>query len=134
MESGSATAVVAATGEQTYFGRMASSMTGPEVKTSFDEGMHRFTLLMIQFIPGDGTARFSDQRFDQTQLGRCIFLLDRCRGRINAGDAADDRLCLLVEWRARDVEEKGHREASKFHSKPGCNGRSLHRQNRHTYA
>jgi P-type Mg2+ transporter len=50
VESGSATAVVAATGGQTYFGRMASSIIGPEVKTSFDKGMQGFTLLMIQFI------------------------------------------------------------------------------------
>jgi P-type Mg2+ transporter len=50
VESGSATAVVAATGGQTYFGRMASSIIGPEVTTSFDQGMNRFTVLMIQFI------------------------------------------------------------------------------------
>jgi P-type Mg2+ transporter len=50
VESGSATAVVAATGEQTYFGRMASSILGPEIITSFDRGMRQFTVLMIQFI------------------------------------------------------------------------------------
>jgi Mg2+-importing ATPase len=50
VESGSATAVVAATGGQTYFGRMASSIIGEEVTTSFDQGMNRFTVLMIQFI------------------------------------------------------------------------------------
>jgi Mg2+-importing ATPase len=46
VESGSATAVVATTGGQTYFGRMAGSMIGPEVKTSFDKGMQGFTVLM----------------------------------------------------------------------------------------
>jgi P-type Mg2+ transporter len=50
VESGSATAVVVATGGQTYFGRMASSILGPEITTSFDRGMQRFTVLMIQFI------------------------------------------------------------------------------------
>ena len=50
VESGSATAVVATTGGQTYFGRMASSMIGPEVKTSFDKGMQGFTVLMIRFM------------------------------------------------------------------------------------
>jgi magnesium-transporting ATPase (P-type) len=50
VESGSATAVVVATGGQTYFGRMASSILGPEITTSFDRGLHRFTVLMIQFI------------------------------------------------------------------------------------
>src|SRR5580700_2647454 len=50
VESGSATAIVVATGAQTYFGRMASSILGPEITTSFDRGLHRFTVLMIQFI------------------------------------------------------------------------------------
>src|ERR1700758_1440791 len=50
VESGSATAGVAATGGQPYFGRMASSILGPEMATSFDRGMRRFTVLMIQFI------------------------------------------------------------------------------------
>src|SRR5271157_3966390 len=50
VESGSATAVVATTGGQTYFGRMASSMIGPEVKTSFDKGLQGFTVLMIRFM------------------------------------------------------------------------------------
>src|ERR1700730_5951659 len=50
VESGSAAAVVAATGGQTYFGRMASSILGPEIATSFDRGLKRVTGLMIQFI------------------------------------------------------------------------------------
>jgi P-type Mg2+ transporter len=50
VESGSATAVVVATGARTYFGGMASSMVGRETETSFDRGVHRFTLLMIQFM------------------------------------------------------------------------------------
>src|SRR6201993_4477920 len=50
VETGSATAVVIATGGQTYFGRMASSILGPEITTSFDRGLHRFPVLMIQFI------------------------------------------------------------------------------------
>jgi Mg2+-importing ATPase len=50
VESGSATAVVVATGAKTYFGSMASSIIGQEAATSFDRGVHRFTLLMIQFM------------------------------------------------------------------------------------
>jgi P-type Mg2+ transporter len=68
VESGTATAVVAATGGQTYFGRMASSIIGPEVPTSFDKGMQRFTLPMIQFIPGTppGLPLPKTERSDQT--------------------------------------------------------------------
>jgi Mg2+-importing ATPase len=50
VESGAATAVIVATGGQTYFGSMAGSMTGAPVRTSFDKGMQRFTWLMIRFM------------------------------------------------------------------------------------
>jgi len=50
VESGSATAVVVATGAKTYFGSMASSIIGQKTETSFDKGVHRFTWLMIQFM------------------------------------------------------------------------------------
>ncbi|MEI6535066.1 MAG: magnesium-translocating P-type ATPase, partial [Verrucomicrobiaceae bacterium] len=50
VESGAATAVVVATGAQTYFGSMAGSIVGDAVETSFDKGVKDFTWLMISFI------------------------------------------------------------------------------------
>ena len=50
VESGSATAVVVATGRATYFGGMARSITGQQVQTGFDQGIKRFTWLMIAFM------------------------------------------------------------------------------------
>ncbi len=50
VESGAATAVVIATGGQTYFGSMADSMVGQIPETSFDKGMSQFTWLMIRFM------------------------------------------------------------------------------------
>jgi P-type Mg2+ transporter len=50
VESGAATAVILATGSQTYFGSMAGSMTGDPEPTSFDKGVQQFTWLMIRFI------------------------------------------------------------------------------------
>lgn len=50
MESGAATAVILATGAQTYFGSMAGSMVGKTAPTSFDRGVQQFTWLMIRFI------------------------------------------------------------------------------------
>jgi P-type Mg2+ transporter len=47
VESGAATAVVAATGSQTYFSGMARSIVGQATKTSFDKGLDKFTWLMI---------------------------------------------------------------------------------------
>jgi Mg2+-importing ATPase len=50
VESGTATAVVAATGINTYLGSMAGSITAAQAPTSFDQGLSRFTWLMIRFM------------------------------------------------------------------------------------
>ena len=50
VESGTATAVVVTTGLQTYLGSMAHSMAEERPHTSFDEGLNRFTWLMMQFM------------------------------------------------------------------------------------
>jgi P-type Mg2+ transporter len=50
VESGTATAVVVSTGLKTYFGGMAESIIGERVLTSFDEGLNRFTWLMIRLM------------------------------------------------------------------------------------
>src|SRR5512146_328793 len=50
VESGSATAVVVATGSNTYFGSLAASITGQRQLTSFDKGVNQFTWLMISFM------------------------------------------------------------------------------------
>ena len=50
VESGTGTAVVINTGGDTYFGSLASSITGQRQLTSFDKGMTSFTWLMISFM------------------------------------------------------------------------------------
>jgi Mg2+-importing ATPase len=50
VQSGTATAVVVVTGIHTYFGTMAGSITGEAPPTSFDQGLSRFTWLMIQLM------------------------------------------------------------------------------------
>jgi Mg2+-importing ATPase len=50
VQSGTATAVVVVTGVHTYLGTMASSITQEEAPTSFDQGLSRFTWLMIQLM------------------------------------------------------------------------------------
>jgi Mg2+-importing ATPase len=50
VESGTATAVVIHTGDQTYFGSLAASIVGERVMTSFDKGINKFTWLMIRFM------------------------------------------------------------------------------------
>jgi len=50
VESGTATAVVVATGADTYLGSMAGSLAAAQAPTSFDQGLNRFTWLMIQLM------------------------------------------------------------------------------------
>ena len=50
VESGSAVAVVVATGKDTYLGGMAQSLSEQPTQTAFDKGIARFTWLMLRFI------------------------------------------------------------------------------------
>jgi P-type Mg2+ transporter len=50
VESGTAKAVVIATGPQTYFGHIARSLAGEQEETSFDRGVKKYTWLMIRFM------------------------------------------------------------------------------------
>ena len=48
--SGSATAVVVHTGARAVFGGIAQALTGERVQTSFEQGINRFTWLMLRFM------------------------------------------------------------------------------------
>jgi Mg2+-importing ATPase len=50
VESGTALAVIVATGLQTYLGSMSSAMVEQPTETSFDRGVRSFTWLMIRFM------------------------------------------------------------------------------------
>jgi P-type Mg2+ transporter len=50
VESGTARAVVMATGSHTYFGHIARSLAGEQEETSFDRGVKKYTWLMIRFM------------------------------------------------------------------------------------
>ena len=47
---GSATAVVLATGDNTYFGNMARALSGERAPTSFDKGVNSVSYLLIRFM------------------------------------------------------------------------------------
>jgi Mg2+-importing ATPase len=50
VQSGTATAVVVTTGSHTYLGSMAGSITEAQAPTNFDQGLSRFTWLMIRLM------------------------------------------------------------------------------------
>src|SRR5579862_9083121 len=50
VESGTATAAIVTTGARTYLGSMAGSLAEERTPTSFDQGLNRFTWLMIKLM------------------------------------------------------------------------------------
>lgn len=48
--SGSATATVVTTGDQTYFGSISKSITAKRIETNFDKGVNSVSWLLIRFI------------------------------------------------------------------------------------
>ena len=48
--SGSATAVIVTTGNQTYFGSLSKSIVGKRAETSFDKGVNKVSYLLISFM------------------------------------------------------------------------------------
>ncbi|PWC17183.1 magnesium-translocating P-type ATPase [Brenneria roseae subsp. roseae] len=50
VSSGTATAVVVATGNQTYFGSLAKSIVGTRAQTAFDRGVNSVSWLLIRFM------------------------------------------------------------------------------------
>lgn len=48
--SGSATAIIVATGSYTYFGSISKSITGERPETAFDKGINKVSFLLIRFM------------------------------------------------------------------------------------
>ena len=74
VESGSATALIVATGAQTYFGKMASSLAGQQMDTAFDKGVKKFTWLMICFMSVMSPMVFFINGFTKHSWGKDTFL------------------------------------------------------------
>ncbi len=74
VESGAATAVIVATGAQTYFGKMASSLAGQQPDTAFDKGVKKFVWLMIAFMAVMSPMVFFINGFTKHSWGKETFL------------------------------------------------------------
>ena len=131
VESGSATAVIVATGAQTYFGKMASSLAGQQVETALRQRREAIHLADDPLHGGDGAAGVRHQRPHQARLEGGVLLRPGRGRRAHAGNAADDRLGLPLQGRAGDVAEEGHRQAAQLDPELRRDGRALHRQDRH---
>ncbi|MEI8390679.1 MAG: HAD-IC family P-type ATPase [bacterium] len=57
VSSGTALGIVTSTGDNTYFGKLAEKLSEKKEKTAFDEGLNKFTWLMIS-LKLDSTSSF----------------------------------------------------------------------------
>jgi Mg2+-importing ATPase len=73
--SGTATAVVAATGGRTYLGSLARSIVGERVQTSFDRGVSSVSWLLIRFMAVMVPIVFLIQFYKQGFLDALMFAL-----------------------------------------------------------
>ena len=106
VESGSATAVVVATGKETFLGSMAQSLSEEPDTDRVRQGHRSVHLADAPLHPRHGAARLRHQRSDQGQLGRSVLLRRRGGRRPHSGNAADDRDGLPVQRRDGDGRKK----------------------------
>ena len=134
VESGSATAVVAATGDRHYLGGMAESLPEQTTQTAFDRASPRFTWLMLRVHARDGPAGLRHQRRDQGHVGRGVLLRGGGGGRAHPRNAADDRHRLPVQGGGSDGHRRRSSSSASTRSRTSAHGCALHGQDRDTHA
>jgi hypothetical protein len=123
--------VIVATGAQTYFGKMASSLSGQQVETRRSTKASKNSLAHDPFMLVMVPMVFLINGFMKHNWKDAFFLRDGRGRRPHAGNAADDRFRLPFQGRAGDVQEKSHRQAPELHPELRRDGRALHGQDRH---
>jgi Mg2+-importing ATPase len=73
VQSGTATAAVVTTGVRTYLGSMARSITAARTPTSFEQGVSRFTWLMMRFMAVMVPLVFFINGFTKHNWGEAFF-------------------------------------------------------------
>ena len=132
--SGTAAAVIVATGSRSYLGSIARTITGSACSDQFRSRRQERQLAVDPLHAGDGADRFPDQRSDKHDwLQAFLFALVGRRGS-DARDAADDRYREPGQGCHRDVAPEGGGEAAQRDPELRRDGRAVHRQDRHADA
>ena len=131
VESGSATAVVIHTGDQTYFGSLAASIVGQRQLDQLRQGRQQVHLADDLLHRRDGSGCVPYQRTEQAQLGGSVPVCHGRGRRADPRDAAHDRDREPVQGRAGNGPQESDRQASERHPELRGDGRAMHRQDRH---
>ncbi len=131
VESGSASAVVVATGKETYLGGMADAMIGEAVETAFDRDISRFTWLLLRFMFVMVPLVFVINGLTKGNwTGAFFFALAVAVGLTPEMLPMIVTVCLSKGAVAMGKRE-GDRQAAQRHPEPRRDGRPVHRQDRH---
>ena len=132
--SGTATAVVAATGNATYFGAVAKDIAGARPLTSFDKGISRVSWMLIRFLLVMTPLVFLINGITKGDwLESLLFAVSVAVG------LTPEMLPMIVttnlaKGRGGDGAAQGHRETAQCHPEFRSDGYSVHRQDRHADA
>lgn len=88
--SGSATGVVLATGDYTYFGSMAKTIIVKKVVTSFEKGINSVSWVLIRFMMCMVPVVFFANGFTKGNWFEAFFICIVCCSRINSRNVAYD--------------------------------------------
>ena len=129
--SGYGTGVIVQTGSKTFFGQLAHEIAGRRVPTAFDQGINKFTWLMIRFILVMVPAVFLINGLTKHDwLEALLFAVAVAVG------LTPEMLPMIVTVNlakgamAMSTQE-GHRQAPQRHPELRRDGRAMHGQDRH---
>ena len=128
--SGYATGVIVRTGASTFFGQLADEIAGRRVPTAFDQGINRFTWLMIRFIIVMVPAVFLINGLTKHDwLEALLFAVAVAVG------LTPEMLPMIVTVNLAKgaiamSRAEGHRQAAQRHPELRRDGRPVHRQDR----
>jgi len=126
VESGAATAVVVATGKNTYLGSMAESLQAPQAPTAFDRGITQFTWLMLRFMLVMVPLVFVINGLTKGNwIQAFFFALAVAVGLTPEMLPMIVTVCLSkARWR---WAKESHRQANQCYPELGCDGRAVYR-------
>ncbi len=125
--SGSAQAIVFATGGRTWFGQLAGRVSEQESEpNAFQKGISRVSMLLIRFMLVMAPVVLLINGYTKGDWWGGGAIRAVGGGRLDAGDAADDRHFDAGARGGEAVEAKGHREAPRRHSEFRRDGHPLH--------
>ncbi len=132
--SGTAQAVVVATGPRTYFGSLAKAIVGTRVQTAFDRGVNSVSWLLIRFMLVMVPVVFLINGIMKGEWWDALLFARGGGRRPDPGNAADDRQRQSGERCHGDGEAQSGGQTPQRDPEPRRHGRVVYRQNRHADA